>query len=114
MLDREHRYYVYMAMSNSRRALYVGMTNNLERRIWEHKNSRFEGFTSEYNAHRLVYYESFDDVGKAINREKQLKGWRREKKAWLIERVNPTYKDLSADWGKPIEPPQWAIRKPDK
>jgi putative endonuclease len=101
---REHRYYVYMMMSSSRRALYTGMTNGLEHRVAQHKSGEFEGFTSQYNAMRLVYYESYDDVRKAINREKQLKGWRREKKLKLIEAINPKYRDLSADWGKPAEP----------
>jgi len=66
--------------SGSRRALYIGMTNNLHRRVFEHKTHRTVGFTDAYNATRLVYWQSFDEVSKAINREKQLKGWRREKK----------------------------------
>jgi predicted GIY-YIG superfamily endonuclease len=74
------------------------MTNNLHRRVFEHKTHRTEGFTDQYNATRLVYWQSFDEISKAINREKQLKGWRREKKQWLIERLNPGWKDLAADW----------------
>ncbi len=97
-MRREHRYYVYMMQSSSRRALYIGLTRNLERRVWEHKHSRIERFTSQYNAHRLVYYEEFHDVRAAIYREKQLKGWTRAKKNWLVERVNPEWKDLSAEW----------------
>ena len=74
-----HNYSVYMVASKSR-VLYIGMTNNLERRIFEHKNDVIEGFSRQYRCHRLVYYESFDDVTKAINREKQLKRWNRAKK----------------------------------
>jgi putative endonuclease len=84
--------------SASRRALYIGMTNNLHQRVWQHKNHTFEGFTDDYNATRLVYWESSDDVHKAIAREKQLKRWRREKKIWLIEQMNPKWRDLAADW----------------
>jgi putative endonuclease len=94
----EYIYYVYMMQSASRRALYIGMTNNLRKRVWQHKTHVFEGFTDDYNCTRLVYWESFDDVANAIDREKQLKRWRREKKLWLIERKNPAWKDLAADW----------------
>ncbi len=94
----EHIYYVYMMQSASRRALYIGMTNNLHKRVFQHKTHLFEGFTHDYNAARLVYWESFDDVRNAIDREKQLKRWRREKKVWLIERKNAGWKDLAADW----------------
>jgi putative endonuclease len=78
------------------------MTNSIRRRIAEHKDGTFEGFASKYACNRLVYWESFDDVHKAIDREKQLKGWRREKKIALIESLNPSWKDLSKDWGQPI------------
>jgi putative endonuclease len=74
------------------------MTNNLDRRVYQHKKHEFQGFTYDYDAVRLVYWESFDDVHRAITREKQVKNWRREKKEWLIQRVNPEWKDLSADW----------------
>ena len=94
-MQREHRYYVYMMQSASRRALYIGVTSNIEKRVFEHKT---EGFTSQYRAHRLVYFERFGDVHAAIAREKQLKGWRRAKKEALIQAVNPHWKDLSADW----------------
>ena len=94
----EYIYYVYMMQSASRRALYIGMTNNLRRRVWEHKNHLREGFTDDYNCARLVYWESYDDVVNAINREKQLKRWRREKKMWLIGKKNPKWQDLAADW----------------
>jgi putative endonuclease len=83
----EYRYYVYMMQSASRRALYIGMTSNLRQRAFQHKHHQFEGFSDAYNAIRLVYWESFDDVHNAITREKQLKRWRREKKLWLIARM---------------------------
>ncbi len=95
---REYRFYVYIMQSSSRRALYIGMTNNLHKRVFQHKTHCVEGFTDQYNAVRLVYWESFDDVHKAISREKQLKGWRREKKLWLVARFNPGWKDLAAGW----------------
>ena len=75
-----------------------GITNNLVRRVWEHKTKQTGGFTSHFHICRLVYYETFDDVRKAIHREKQIKRWRREKKIWLIERVNRNWKDLSDGW----------------
>jgi len=97
-MRREHCYYVYMVQSASRRALYIGMTSNLIQRVFQHKTHELEGFSDGYNAVRLVYWESFDDVIKAINREKQLKNWRREKKLWLIARTNPKFRDLATDW----------------
>ncbi|MFI5089550.1 MAG: GIY-YIG nuclease family protein [Terriglobales bacterium] len=90
-------YFVYI-IANATRILYTGITNNLVRRVWEHKTKQTDGFTSHFHLCRLVYYESFDDVRKAINREKQIKRWRREKKIWLIERVNRNWKDLSDGW----------------
>jgi putative endonuclease len=78
--------------------LYIGMTGNLHKRIFEHKFHRIEGFTDKYQVERLLYWESFDDVHKAINREKQLKGWRRSKKITLIEFVNPHWLDLAREW----------------
>ena len=93
----DHCYSVYIVASKSR-VIYIGMTNDLSRRVFEHKNALIKGFTAHYRCHRLVYCESFDDVNKAIDREKQLKRWRREKKAWLIERHNPTWEDLAAEW----------------
>ena len=96
-MRREHRYDVYMMQSTSRHSLYIGMTNNLVKRAWQHKNHAFEGFTDDNNNSRLVYWERFDDVHNAIAREKQLKRWRREKKDWLITLLNPHWKDLAAD-----------------
>jgi len=91
------KYYVYIMASKSR-VLYTGVTNNLERRVYEHKNKIVEGFTSKYNITRLVHYEETNDVNVAIAREKQIKGWLRSKKIALIESVNPQWKDLSLEW----------------
>ena len=79
--------------------LYVGVTSNLEARVLEHKESRFEGFTADYGCQRLLYFEGYRDIVKAIAREKQLKGWRREKKLNLIRTTNPQFKDLAQTWG---------------
>jgi len=87
-----------MMGSTSRRALYAGVTAHLNKRVFEHKNNLIEGFTSKYKCHRLVYFEAFDNVLDAIAREKEIKGWRREKKDKLVESVNPEWKDLAADW----------------
>jgi putative endonuclease len=90
------QYYVYIAASISK-VLYVGVTNDLMQRVWEHKEKLVPGFTSKYNAGLLVYYEATDDVLSAIAREKQIKGYRREKKVALIEGMNPGWKDLYLD-----------------
>ena len=76
--------------------LYIGITNDLRRRVYEHKNGIFEGFTKKYRVHKLVYVESCHDIKDAIRREKQLKGWIREKKIALIESVNPEWKEIQA------------------
>ena len=88
------QYYVYIMASRSR-VLYVGMTNDLQRRVEQHKQKLVEGFTQRYNVTRLVYYEATNDVHAAIAREKQIKGWRRSKKTELIESINPPWNDLS-------------------
>ena len=90
------RYYVYM-MTNKSRTLYTGVTNDLQRRVFEHKSKLMVGFTRKYNLTRLVYYEVADDVLAAISREKQIKGWLRAKKVALIQSVNPEWKDLSGE-----------------
>ena len=104
---REHRYYVYI-MASRTHVFYVGITNNIVRRVREHKDGIYDGFTSRYKVNRLVWYEAWPYVRTAIAREKQIKPWRREKKIWLIESMNPTWQDLSEDWGKPIQPPRTA------
>jgi putative endonuclease len=91
------QYYVYI-VTNARRTLYTGVTNDLERRVYQHKNKLASGFTSRYHIGRLVYYEVTSDVRAAIEREKQIKGWSRAKKIALIESMNPKWVDLSADW----------------
>ena len=78
--------------------MYVGMTNNLERRLAEHKSGDIPGFSQKYNTHRLVYYEQTPDVEAAILRERQIKSWRREKKDALVSGTNPKWRDLSEDW----------------
>jgi len=93
------QYYVYIMASWSR-VLYVGVTNDLERRVLEHKNGLLPGFTSRYRVTRLAYFETHERVTDAIEREKQIKGWRREKKVALIESMNPTWRDLAEDWFK--------------
>ena len=90
-------YYVYI-MSNKSRMLYIGVTNDLERRIYQHKRKLVPGFTSKYNVTRLVYFESTNDIDVAIMREKQLKGWLRLKKIDLIESENPHWEDLAKEW----------------
>jgi len=89
-------YYIYI-MSNRTHVLYIGVTNDLYRRVEEHRAGSFGGFTSKYKLRRLVYFEHTDDIGAAIAREKQLKNWRREKKIALIERMNPAWSDLSRE-----------------
>lgn len=90
-------YYVYI-MTNKSRTLYTGVTNNLMRRVYEHKNKLVPGFTSKYNIQFLVYYEAGNDINAAIAREKQIKGWLRSKKIALIDSMNPKWKDLSEEW----------------
>lgn len=77
------------------KVLYIGVTNNLERRLYEHKNKLVKGFTYKYNLNKLVYIETTDDINAAITREKELKGWRREKKNNLVETINPSWNDIS-------------------
>ncbi len=89
-------------MASRSHTFYVGVTNDIERRIGEHK-AMLEGFTARYNIDRLVWYESYHYIRNAIAREKQIKDWRRAKKIALIESMNPTWQDLSEEWGKPIQ-----------
>ena len=105
----DYKYWVYIVASRSG-TLYTGMTNNIDRRMWEHKSGEFEGFASKYHCYRLVYYESFDEVVKAISREKQLKGWVRKKKIALIETVNPRWQDLAEHWGAEMAFPGESIK----
>jgi putative endonuclease len=87
-------YCIYILTNKNNTVLYVGVTNNLTRRIWEHKSKLIEGFTKKYNIDKLVYFESFDNPKYAIKREKQLKAGSRKKKIELINKINPEWKDL--------------------
>lgn len=88
-------YYIYFISSSNNNALYIGVTNDIEKRIEEHRSGLIPGFSQKYNCHKLVYYETYSDVNEAIAREKQLKHWNRAKKNQLINGVNPEWKDLS-------------------
>lgn len=93
----ERQYYVYI-MANSKHNIYIGVTGDLIRRVYQHKNKLTEGHASKYNMQMLVYYETTSDVLSAIAREKQLKGWSRRKKDGLIATMNPRWVDLSQEW----------------
>jgi putative endonuclease len=92
-------YYIYILASRKNGVLYIGVTNNLLRRVYEHKQNLVEGFTRTYNVHKLVYFEQTDDIHAAIQREKQLKKWKREWKMRIIEEFNPEWKDLYYEYG---------------
>ncbi len=96
-MRRRREYYVYIMASRSR-VLYTGVTSNLFLRVYQHKQKALPGFTARYNITRLVYYEAHTRVEDAIQREKQIKGWRRSKKVALIESLNPEWRDLSEGW----------------
>jgi putative endonuclease len=100
---REYHFYVYIMASKSR-TLYIGFTSKLGLRVSQHKNGTFEGFSKDYQCHRLVFYQCFQWAEAGIAREKQLKRWARAKKIFLIEKDNPTWEDLSEEWGKPAAP----------
>lgn len=91
-------YVVYILTNPEETTLYIGVTGNLKKRIWEHKNKVVEGFTKKYNISKLVYYEITEDVETALNREKQLKNWQRQWKIDLIKTLNPEFNDLSLEW----------------
>lgn len=91
-------YYVYLLTNWNNQVMYVGVTNDLERRVYEHKQKLIEGFTKKYNVDKLVYFEATSDVLAAIEREKQIKKWRREKKNQLVAGTNPEWKDLNLEW----------------
>ena len=95
-----HIYYVYILTNWNNKVMYVGVTNNLERRIYEHKNKLADGFTKKYNVDKLVYFDSTSDVKAAIQREKQIKGWSRARKNELVESINREWLDLSDEWCK--------------
>lgn len=90
----KQHFYIYILSSLHNRVLYIGLTSDLQKRIWEHKNKIIKGFTQKYNVDRLVYYEVYDDAENAIKRERNMKEWKREWKIELIEKKNPEWKDL--------------------
>jgi putative endonuclease len=90
-----NQYYIYILTNINNKVLYIGVTNNLQKRIWEHKNKVVKGFTEKYNLNKLVYYEQTENIESAINREKQLKNWHRKWKDDLIREFNPKWKDLA-------------------
>lgn len=98
-MEGVRQYFVYILMNWDHHVMYVGMTNHLERRIWEHRREFLPGFTKKYRVHKLVYYESTTGVRAAIEREKQLKGWTRAKKNALVSEMNPEWRDLAVDIG---------------
>ncbi len=95
-----NRYFVYLLASKPYSTLYVGVTGNLAERMWQHKSDLIDGFTKKYGVHLLVWFEEHGDIGYAIDREKQIKGWNRAWKIKLIEKLNPTWKDLYEDFLK--------------
>ncbi|RKE94757.1 GIY-YIG nuclease family protein [Ichthyenterobacterium magnum] len=95
---KDYQFYVYILSNKKNGTLYIGMTNNLERRMFEHKNNLVDGFTKKYGLHKLIYFEQFQFVNDAIKREKQLKNWNRQWKIDLIEKNNKNWNDLSFDW----------------
>ena len=97
-----YKFWVYILSSRSG-TLYVGITGFFDRRMYQHKYDTIEGFTQKYQCHRLVYYESYQDVQVAIAREEQMKRWRREKKIALIEKLNPRWQDLAENWGREMQ-----------
>jgi putative endonuclease len=90
-------YYVYLLTNWNKKVMYIGVTNNLIRRIYEHKNKQVKGFTEKYNINKLVYFEETNDIRAALEREKEIKKWRREKKNELVEKMNPEWRDLSIE-----------------
>ena len=92
---RFHNYFVYIITNKNKTALYTGVTNNLQRRMYEHENGLLSGFSKKYNCHYLIYYEHFQQIKHAIDREKQIKRWRREKKEFIINNFNPSWKFLN-------------------
>ena len=104
LMPKDRRYYVYLLTNKNDKVMYVGVTNDLEQRVYEHKTKMLPGFTRKYNVSKLVYFEETNDVRSAIAREKEIKKWRREKKNHLVGAVNPEWKDLSDGWFDEISP----------
>ncbi len=91
----DKKFYVYILCSDKLGTLYIGLTSNLQKRIWEHKSKAIEGFTKKYNVHKLVYFEEYDNFEAAVKREKNMKAWKRDWKIKLIDQHNPDWSDLS-------------------
>ena len=94
----DNRYFVYLLTNRWKTVLYTGVTNSLEKRIWQHRQKAFPGFTKKYNCDRLVHFEEYGEIDQAIAREKQIKGWTRARKDALISARNPEWDDLAAGW----------------
>ena len=92
---RDHNYFIYIVTNKNKTVLYLGVTNDLQRRVYEHENDLMPGFSKKYNCHFLIYYEHFQDINNAIYREKEIKKWRREKKEKLINEFNPNWRFLN-------------------
>jgi len=105
--------FVYI-MTNAKETLYIGVTSNIERRVYEHKMKLIPGFTQRYKITRLIYLEEFADIRDAIAREKQLKSWNRSLKIALIERSNPEWQDLAANWFKPTSKESQHTQRPQQ
>ncbi len=103
-MRNQRRYNVYILTHPSQRPLYAGITNSLDRRVFEHRNSLNQGCTARYKLNRLVYDEMFRDVRNAIAREKEIKGWGRARKMALVNATNPQWNDLAREWGRSIPP----------
>ena len=99
-----HQYYLYILSNKNNGTLYIGVTNDLERRMFEHKNKLIEGFTKNYGLNRLIYFQTFQYINDAIKREKNMKKWKRQWKIDVIEKENPNWSDLSKDWSSHKEP----------
>ena len=97
-LMKSYNFYVYILTHWNNKVMYIGVTNNLERRLYEHKNKLVDGFTKKYNVNKLVYHEHATDIHAALAREKEIKRWRREKKNNLVMTMNPEWKDVSLEW----------------
>lgn len=93
-----NKYWVYIVSNKYMSTIYTGVTNDIVRRVWEHRSGNIRGFTSRYKCGWLLYYEEFSDINQAIAREKQIKGWKRDKKIELIISLNPMRKDLANEW----------------
>lgn len=98
MFKTIHQYYIYIITNRKDGVLYIGVSNDLERRMFEHKNKLIKGFSSRYNLDKLIYFEVYQYINDAIKREKNMKKWKRAWKVKLIEESNPSWKDLSKDW----------------